>query len=54
MRADSGFYTHAIVAVAANVRFSITIRSTPACAISSSAMNGLDAHSLLDGGARWA
>ena len=37
LRADSGFYTHGVVSVCRkmDVRFSITIRSTKACAISS-------------------
>ena len=51
VRADSGFYAHAIVAVCRkmDVRFSITIRSTPDCAISSPYQRRTGPHTLLDG-----
>ena len=53
MRADSGFYTHAVVAVCrkTKVRFSITIRQTqePAQSDRGDTRGGLDAHPLLDG-----
>ena len=52
VRADSGFYAHAIVAACRqlDVRFPSPSASTPACAISSGDTGaGLDAHPLLDG-----
>ena len=53
VRADSGFYTHAIVAVCRkmDVRFSITIRQHKSLRnlIEAIARGGLDAHPLLDG-----
>ena len=54
VRADSGFYAHAIVAVCRDkdVRFSITVRSTPAQPDRRHTRGGLDAHPLLDGGRR--
>ena len=52
-RADSGFYTHAVVAVCRrmDVRFSITVRQhgKPAESHRDHTRDGLDAHSLLDG-----
>ena len=55
MRADSGFYTHAMVAVCrkAEVRFSITARQHPVCAVSSRPYPRQSGRpSLLDGGRR--
>ena len=56
MRADSGFYTHAIVAVCrkAKVRFSITVRQHPPTAQPhrGHTRGRVDAHALLDGGRR--
>ena len=53
VRADSGFYTHALVAVCRemDVRFSITIRqhAEPAQSHRGDTRGGLDADSLLDG-----
>ena len=53
MRADSGFYTHAIVAVCRrmDVRFSITIRQHKGLRdlIEAIPETDWDAHSLLDG-----
>ena len=55
LRADSGFYTHGVVSVCRkmDVRFSITIASTRACAISSRRYQRcLDSHSYwMDGAA---
>ena len=50
VRADSGFYTHAVVAVCRRMdaRFSITIRQ-PAGPDRGDTRRGLDSHSLLDG-----
>ena len=55
VRADSGFYTHAIVAVCRrmDVRFSITIRQHASLRnLIEATRDGLDAHSLLDGRCR--
>ena len=56
VRADSGFYAHAIVAVCRDkdVRFSITIRQHARVAQyhRRHTRGGLDAHTLLDGGCR--
>ena len=56
MRADSGFYTHAVVAVCRklNVRFSITIRQHQSLRnlIEGHTRGGLDAGPLLDGRCR--
>ena len=53
VRADSGFYTHAIVAACRrNVRFSITVARPPAQSHRGHTRAGLDAHPLLDGGRR--
>ena len=56
LRADSGFYTHAVVAACRKlkVRFSITIRlhQKPAPWDRGHTRGGLEAHSLLDGGCR--
>ena len=58
VRADSGFYTHAVVAVCrkTKVRFSITIRQRAsrrnlieAIPVEAIPRGGLDAHPLLDG-----
>ena len=53
VRADSGFYAHAIVAVCRkmDVRFSITIRQHPRLRnlIEANTRDGLDTHTLLDG-----
>ena len=53
VRADSGFYAHALVAVcrAMHVRYSITIRqhAPPAEPDRGDTRDGLDADSLLDG-----
>ena len=54
VRADSGFYTHAVVAVCrkTKVRFSITIRQHKGLRNRGHTRGGLDAHPLLDGGRR--
>ena len=56
VRADSGFYTHSIVAVCRKmkVRFSITVRQHQSLRslIEAIPRGGLDAHPLLDGGRR--
>ena len=53
VRADSGFYTHAMVTVCRkmDVRFSITVRQHQSLRnlIEAIPEDGLDAHTLLDG-----